>query len=395
MKDLKIYVAVASVILGVYFLAMYNKPKPVDWTESFSRKDKIPFGTFVLYERLHDIFPGSKVIARRDGAYSVFTGPDSEIKPSNYIIIASSAKIGVYDFEKMVEYMRRGDNIFIASYYLGGVLEDSLKLKINSDMNLYNKKKSSLRFVNRALNPEKNYVFDKGIGQQYFSKFDTARAVILGVNHKGKPNFIKYPFGKGALYVMPSPFYFTNYNMLKPDGVQYASKALSYLPAKQEIIWDEYSALGSESESNMMRVFFKHTELKWAYYIALFSLLAFVVYEMKRRQRIIPVVAPLKNTSIEFAEVVGQVYYQQRNNTNIANKQASYLLEGIRSKYNLKTASLDNEFAEKLASKSGVKIELISALIGQINQLRKYSSVSDIELIELNKNIEQFHQQSR
>jgi len=389
------YVAIASVILAVYILAMYNKPKPVDWTESFSRKDKIPFGTFVLYERLGDIFPGSKIIARRDGAYSIFTDSDSETKPSNYIVIASSAKIGEYDFKKMVEYMRRGDNVFIASYYLGGVLEDSLKLKINSDMNLYNKKKSSLRFVNRTLNPGKSYVFDKGIGQQYFSKFDTSRAVILGVNHKGKPNFIKYLFGKGALYVMPSPFYFTNYNMLKPDGAQYASKALSYLPVKEEIIWDEYSTLGSEGESNMMRVFFKHAELKWAYYIALFSLLVFVVYEMKRRQRIIPIVAPLKNTSIEFAEVVGQVYYQQRNNSNIANKQVSYLLEGIRSKYNLKTGSLDNDFAEKLASKSGVKIEIISALIGQINQLRKYSSVSDTELIELNKNIEQFHQQSR
>ena len=69
MRDLKIYVAIASVILAVYFLAMYNKPKPVDWTESFSRKDKIPFGTFVLYERLGDIFPGSKIIARRDGGY--------------------------------------------------------------------------------------------------------------------------------------------------------------------------------------------------------------------------------------------------------------------------------------------------------------------------------------
>ena len=73
--------------------------------------------------------------------------------------------------------------------------------------------------------------------------------------------------------------------MLKPEGADYAAKALSYLQPKSEIIWDEFSHLGREEDLSLMRVFFNHKELKWAYYIAFFSMLIYVMYEVKRRQQ--------------------------------------------------------------------------------------------------------------
>ena len=393
MKDLKIYAFLGFLFLGIYLLAQYNRPKPVDWKESFSKKDKIPFGTYVFFERLNDIFPQAEIKAVRAAPYTTF----EENAPGNgsYILVAKAAKIDEYDFEHLKEYMEEGNNVLVATYYPGKFLEDSLKLKISTEQKLKNKQAGFIHFMDSALDSNRHYTFDKGIGEQYFSSYDTSRTVILGKNHKGHPNFIKYTYGKGALYLLPSPFFFTNYNMLKPQGAAYLEKVMSYLPPKGQILWDEFSALGSEGETSMMRVFLKHKELKWAYYLAIFSLLLFVLYEIKRRQRIIPVIRPLKNTSVEFAEVVGQVYYQRRDNANIARKQVTYFLESIRSKYNLKTATLNLEFTETLAQKSGASKQLIETILGQAAQINKYQRVSDADLIEFNKNIEQFHQQSQ
>ena len=159
-------------------------------------------------------------------------------------------------------------------------------------------------------------------------------------------------------------------------------------------MWDEYYTQGRVGSESNMRVFLNNDKLRWAFYIAFFALVAFVLYEMKRRQRIIPVIEPLKNTSVEFAGIVGQVYYEQRNNGNIAQKKAEYFLEHIRSEYNLRTNVLDEEFINMLSQKSGAEPELIKNLVDQVINIRFNSQISDADLINLNRNIEQFYIQA-
>jgi hypothetical protein len=393
MKDLKAYLIIGSLILGVYFVAQYYKPKPVNWNKTFSRKDKIPFGTYVMYERLKDIFPQADIKTYQQAPYLTFT--ENEVKPGAYIIVAPKLKIDQYDFEKLKEYVEAGNDVFIATYYLGDYFNDSLKIKISSEFKVAEGKRIALNFVNPQLDPTKHYVFDRDIGNQYFSSFDSSSVVVLGKNSRGNATYIQQPLGKGNMYLMASPFFFTNYNLLKPDGAAFAEKALSYIRVSDQVIWDDFSALGTTESTSLVRVFLRHTELKWAYYIAFFGMLAFVIYEMKRRQRIIPVIEPLKNSTTEFVQVVGQLYYQQRDNSNIANKMVTYLLEEIRSRYHIKTNEINNEFMELLIKKSGISKQLAADIISHITQLRKYRFVSDSELIELNKNIELFHKQSR
>jgi hypothetical protein len=388
MRDLKIYIGIFSIFLVIYLVALYNQPKPVDWSETYSREDKIPFGTFVLHNRLKDIFPGSTILSRRKPFYNVFK--EEQVNQGNYIIISGKIKLDEYDFKELVNYMHRGNSVFIATYYLNEYITDTLKLAINSGL----KTKPKLKFSNRKLN-DRSYSFDLGMGDQFFSKYDTAKAEVLGVNGDKKAVFLKYPFGDGALYLMPSPKFFTNYAMLKPSGADYAAKALSYLPKGGDIIWDDYPTLGSQEETSIFRVFFKHPELRYAYYIALFSLIAFVIFEMKRRQRIIPVITPLKNSTVEFVELVGRVYYQQRDHSNIAEKKITYLLEHIRSTCKINTTILDAEFNELLAAKTGIDLAIIAKLILNINYCKNNTQISDRQLIDLNLVIEEFYYKSR
>jgi len=394
MKDLKICLVIAFSLLIVYCVIQYNRPRPVDWKPTYLNTDKIPYGTYILYHQLNDIFPGATIHSSRQAVYNTLA--ENKYVPGSYILVAYRVNIDQDDYDELINYIKKGNAVFIASFYVSKFLRDTLKLKINSGQTLSLTKKTKVSFTNPALNPAQTYTFDRQTGGQYFSKFDTSRAVVLGKNQYNHSNFIRYQFGKGYLYLMPSPDYFINYNLLKPEESNYAAKALSYLPAKGEIIWDEYASAGAEdAEGSPMRVFLSHPELRWAYFIALFSLLFFVLYEMKRRQRIIPVADPLQNTTVDFVKVVGQLYYQQRNNLNIASKKVTFFLEHIRSRYQLKTNVLDQGLIQDLINKSGTDADLINRIFKYIGFVQTGKKITDQELIQLNYLTEQFYKQSR
>ncbi|MGI4728685.1 MAG: DUF4350 domain-containing protein, partial [Janthinobacterium lividum] len=242
MKDLKIYLIIGFSLLIVYCVMQYNRPKPVDWNTSYLDSDKIPYGTFILYHQLNDLFPGATVRASQQPIYNTLTNAVGEniFRAGSYLIVAPKVTIDQYDYQQLVNYMKKGNAVFIASFYLNRFLRDTLKLKINSEPNFLIDKKAKIQFINPALNSRKTYAFDRQIGNQYFSKLDTSRAVVLGKNQLNHANFVRYAFGKGFLYLLPTPDYFINYNLLQAAGNDYAAKALSYLNPKGEIVWDEY-----------------------------------------------------------------------------------------------------------------------------------------------------------
>lgn len=388
MKGFRTYKIICAVLLIGYLLVNYFEPKQTDWNLTFTKEDKIPFGTYILNQRIKDILPDVKIKTSQKPIYNTLKGENLE--PSNYLIIASQAEISKLDFTEMVKFMQKGNHVFIAAYQFNSTFLDTLNLAVTSNVNLKDKNGALLNFTNPYLKKEKPYQFDKGVGEQYFSKIDTNKAIVLGTEANKKPNFIKYNFGKGALYILPNPQLLTNYNLLKLDGLDYASKALSYLPKYKNLIWDEHFTKESTEDNSPLRMLYNHIELRWAYYLSLIALALYVIYEIKRRQRIIPIIERPKNTSVEFVNVVGRVYYQQRDNRDIAEKKVSYLLEHIRSKYRLTTTSLDEEFIQQLIKATEVNETTVNHLIEEILQIKKRQMVRDEDLIRLNKIIEEF-----
>ncbi|HWD90558.1 MAG TPA: DUF4350 domain-containing protein [Mucilaginibacter sp.] len=396
MRDFRIYLFIATGLLVLYVIAEMNRPKPVDWkTTSLSDDDKRPFGTYIMHQRLKDIFPGSNVTPYREPIYNVIN--DHGIQHAGYVLITDYVNINGPDYDKLVKYIKAGNQVFISAFYLGDTL--SKKLHTNIEMELTDsagfeaKSGVDTKLMNRSLDTSYAYTFDKGICGYYFNKLDTTKAIVLGKNNYGHCNFVKYPMGKGALFLNANPLLFSNYALLKKQGARYASSALSYMEPTDSVLWDEYYTRGRAGEENTMRVFLRNEPLRWAFRIAFFSLIIFVFYEMKRRQRIIPIIEPLKNASLDFVNVVGQVYYEQHNNQNIAQKKITYFLEHLRSKYYLKTNPLDDEFTERFVQKTGVERSLAIELVGQIIHLSKPDRVTDSDLILLNRLIQQFYNQ--
>ena len=389
MRSYKIYLGIGIVLILLYLVAQYNKPTPTNWAPTYLATDKIPYGTFIIRDRIKDILPKAKIQESKRPVYN--TLKNQNFNNATYFLIAQKIDVSKTDFDQMKKFMQAGNKIFIASYDFGK-LEKELKIETSSTMSA---DRPSLNFTNPSLKTDANYGFERGIGTQYFSKIDFKKGIVLGINNNKQPNFVKYNYGKGALFLISEPGFYTNFNMLDKYGAEYAAKTLSYIQASDQIIFDDYLSAQKNETTDVLRVFFKHPELKWAYYLTIFSLVIFVLYEIKRRQRIIPIADPLKNASVEYAHVVGSVYYHERNNLDIAKKKINYFMEYLRTRYFLKTNEIGSDFATLLMEKTGINEPSAKTLTRYFIQIPQMSTLSDQELINLNQSIEFFHQNTQ
>ncbi|KQN37975.1 hypothetical protein ASE92_00570 [Pedobacter sp. Leaf41] len=389
MRSYKIYLGIGIVLILLYLVAQYNKPTPTNWAPTYLATDKIPYGTFIIRDRIKDILPKAKIQESKRPVYN--TLKNQNFNNATYFLIAQKIDVSKTDFDQMKKFMQAGNKIFIASYDFGK-LEKELKIETSSTMSA---DRPSLNFTNPSLKTDANYGFERGIGTQYFSKIDFKKGIVLGINNNKQPNFVKYNYGKGALFLISEPGFYTNFNMLDKYGAEYAAKTLSYIQASDQIIFDDYFSAQKNETTDVLRVFFKHPELKWAYYLTIFSLVIFVLYEIKRRQRIIPIADPLKNASVEYAHVVGSVYYHERNNLDIAKKKINYFMEYLRTRYFLKTNEIGSDFATLLMEKTGINEPSAKTLTRYFIQIPQMSTLSDQELINLNQSIEFFHQNTQ
>jgi hypothetical protein len=116
--------------------------------------------------------------------------------------------------------------------------------------------------------------------------------------------------------------------------------------------------------------------------------------ETKRKQRPIVELPVARNASEDFVKTIGQLYFQQKNNQNLANKMVAAFLENVRTTYNLSTSILDKDFIQKLTIRSGMPSEEIEKMVQLIHAVRLNSFLPDQELLDLHHQFSQFNKQA-
>ena len=371
-----------------------NRPKPVDWKITLSKEDKSPYGSYILYQQLKDIFPKAVLSSYRQPVYNqVNNTSDSN---TAYLLIEPDLEFSKDDMNELLNYVLAGNYAFISAGDFGRTLMDTLKFKTSRRLDFETKDSVTINFTNPSLHEPKNYGFTRMTLDGYFSALDTTYTVVLGNNQLKDINFIKIAYGDGAFFIHTAPLCFSNYFMLKRNNASYSAKALSFLPTNiKHIYWDEYYKLGPEGSGNPLRFILTNRWLKWAFRIAMLTIVLFVLFEMKRKQRIIPVIPPLRNSTLDFVQTVGNVYFNQRNNKNIALKKINYFLEFVRSGFLLTTSHLNDEFIQLLAKKTGIAETETSRLINNIHHFNNSEQITDTDLLELNHQIDSFYAKAK
>ena len=139
------------------------------------------------------------------------------------------------------------------------------------------------------------------------------------------------------------------------------------------------------------RYIWSQPALKAAWFLFLIGMLFFMLFNAKRRQRIVPIIKKLQNSSVDFAKTIGNLYFQEGEHGNLIDKKIIYFLDKIRFQYLMETAVLDDNFIKKLQHKSGKNLTEIQNIVFIINHRRKNNfETVEADLIELNTAIERF-----
>lgn len=382
--------AIAAIILFMV-IAEIVKPQPINWRDSFTAQDKVPLGCYVLFNELQELTDHD--IYRNNQDFYIHAKKVDDDEKSTAIFINNNISFYGEEAEALLDFVNNGHTVFISSTHLAGMLADSLKISMRKDYNFL-KEETYQDFTSPSLSKQ-GKTFEDVIENSYFTEVDSLNTIVLGhvkniTKEETEINFIKVPYGEedGAFYIHSNPFAFSNYHLLD-DKEDYAATVLSYLPMDR-VIWDEYHKSGRRYSQSNIRYIISQAELKWAFYLALFSLILFVLFKGKRTQRIVPVVEPLENSTVEFTKTIGGLYFQHKEYSNIIEKKILFFLEHVRSHYYLNTATLDKNFTEKLALKASKAEKETGELIDYINILRQKTIHSEEELIALNKKLEQF-----
>jgi hypothetical protein len=112
--------------------------------------------------------------------------------------------------------------------------------------------------------------------------------------------------------------------------------------------------------------------------------------EMRRKQRVIPVLSKHKNESLDFVTTIGQLYYSRKDHANLARKMSTYFLEHIRTRLKVSTNRLDESFVQALHAKTGYPVEEIRSIVYFI-QVTDTASVSEGQLNRFYQQLENFY----
>lgn len=422
-------VVVGLILLFVVYESI--RPRSIDYSFSYLSEDKIPYGTYVLYESLPDLFPDATVEINASAMMDK-SGQLKEQDNIDYMIVNDYVELNASQSELLMKMAENGGRVLIAAEWMSGKLFDSLKVTTGTGSDYYwevEDKVKEMKLVNPSL-PDEWYEYGRDVYHSAFISFDTLNTKVLGKFRATQTprdliygeeyiqennnyeiydevhqsdddagtyeapeelvNYIEVPFGEGSFLLHTSPIAFTNYYLLEQNNQEYVAGALSYLNGDR-VLYDNYIKTGRSVSSSPLRYLLSQPALKWAWYLTLLTILLYMLFTAKRRQRPIPIVRPLENASVAFTQTISQMYLQSGDYGDIADKKINYFLAYVRQHYFLDTSQLDKRFAERLSKKSGIAFAKAKILIQLINNLRNQRYVTEEQLRELHAATEIFY----
>ena len=217
-----------------------------------------------------------------------------------------------------------------------------------------------------------------------------------------EPVLVRMPYGAGGVMVLSFPLLLTNVYAVDSAGRELIEAVLGYLPAGAEVVYfdaprrspewvvaeenrpDPGFALGSPSnaDDNILKHVLARPPLAAAWYALLGGALVFLALGVKRRQRVVPVVHPRRNTTREYLGNVSRLYLASPDNARMARKQLALFENWTRARFGLLPLR-DARDGERFRALRGVDAELVDAVDRYHSSVERGQGLSNGGLVRL------------
>lgn len=400
------------VIIALAFYLLGNQGDRFNWFENYKMDSVEPYGTYALTELLDAYATEDTLNLLTDTIPQSF---GDSLLSTTYVFVGKSVRFSQEEEDRILSYVERGNTAFISSNNCPDLVEwmsnddctnrpyyrsfgaDTAHLDFNLPSLAMDETGFPLSF--KRYGQKMNYAYS------YFSKnifcYDQVNYEALGTVDTTKTNFAKFKYGEGTLYLHATPLAFTNYHITTAPGKAYADRIFSHLP-KQPIYYDVRKGKslfadrtgggsGGFSKDGQLQYILSKPSLRAAWYLMLAMAALYMIFRAKRKQRVIPVLEPNNNTSLEFITTVGRLYFIQNRHQKLAVQKSKLFLSYVKEKYNLSIRELDDKFIKQLVGKSEVPEKAIKDILTMSQNIERSQSLTETGLIEFHQRLDYFY----
>jgi hypothetical protein len=371
------------------------RKKKTDWSNHYDELNKNPFSFYLTYNSLPLLFPKAKteeVSNRRRLNNLGYTLRQNKGK-SLIILLGQQVNFNEGEVDSLFSFVEEGHQVMVSCAYFDDALMKRLGVKKSFED--YPAQNGQQLIFLRGKNEEFESYQSKTKRSTMLGFFEKQEIpdipfFVLGMNNQKQPDCIVYSVGSGKLILHAAPMAFTNYFLLQQNNKEYLNNIFSFIsePVSNIYVIPFYNRTVSTSDFSEI---WNNIATRIAFLLTLFTLGIFLAFEMKRRQKIIPIIKPIENSSVAFTETIGRLYFNKKNHTNLAEKMVQHFLEFVRSNYYLNTSNLDKDFVRMLAAKSGQEISKTDSLIYNIKEVQSGTDADEAFLYSLYTQIQDFY----
>ncbi|UYZ59292.1 DUF4350 domain-containing protein [Hymenobacter latericus] len=411
LRSIRWPLTVLGVLAGIWLLIAYNQPKQLDWTPSYRNDHKKPLGTYATF-RLLPTLTKAPVRPTRESPY-VALQDSADTPPAVYFLAQQTFQPGPADEQAITRYLQRGGTVWVAAErFLTSAATDSLwqvPATLDVPFDLAANVKDTVRF--RLLAPalrQRSAALPARVVGTYFAQDSLGRlraasgghagrtsgGTVLATDNQQHPVLVHVSVGRGHLYLCAVPALLSNYGVLHGRNADFVAGALSYLP-QGPVLWDEFYTQGREGDDSLLRVVHTSPALTWAWNGLLIGGLLFALLGARRRQRPVPTLRPLPNTSLQFVRTVANVYRQGRNHHSLAALRIRLFFDYLRTRFQEPVPlTIDADYPRRLSLRTGIPVDEVTALLARLNNWLDADHVSETELHKLYQLLTNFQQRA-
>lgn len=393
-----LFALLVAVLVGLTL----TQPAPLDTRIRLEREGEAPFDAEVFYAALGD-WMGQPIETSSVPPYERLA--DTSLAGETYVFMAPTFEPESAEAERLLDYVARGNALFIATTVLGGPLAEGLGAAADSS---YDGRRGlrttwdelppflaqgdfdadTLRLV--APGVAGDYGFPISVRSTSLDGLDTARTEVLGTDEYGDPGLVRVRHGAGTVVVSSSPLAFTNAALTgEGDAEAYVGGVLAALPP-QPLVWDDYAKPYKTNARTPLRYVLQTPALRWAYLLSLLFVALFVAFRGRRWQRPIPVVAPPPNAEREFARTVGRLHLVRGSPQRFAQRKARVVRDRLRTRLRLTDADFSDGTALRAARRVDADEETALRLFARLRHLEGGRPLGDDALVQLDRDLDAF-----
>jgi len=400
-----IVASLVVIILGLILLMRLYSPK-YTWYENLNVSNKQPYGLSTFNALLSESYTRDEMKSVLSNNFNLYFNNNPS---SDYLFIGTNYWIDSANTQSLIQHISKGNKAFIATShrmndFINSWLNDSVDGIINykhdtaviATMIRPDSSKMSYNYKFRYLKKTEFYNWNY-FTDEFFDLTGRFHPVVLStIGDENHPNFISLKIGRGSMYLMTTPMFFSNYYLDSLETFNHLQETWSIFNP-DDVLWDKFSASPynkpsfTKMKESPLRYILKNRSLRWAWYLIWITLMLYVVFQSRRKQQVIPLQLIRKNNTIEYSKAIAALYFQGKNHKIIAEEMLTQFYSFIRNRYNIRLDKDKNEQVEKLSVISGINKQTIHTIFRLEIKLKFDKTAESEQLALLYNSVDYFY----